>query len=357
VNKDRQTTIQINGHTYNAITGELITAATEPNQLPSKKIVPHNNGISIDGVILNNSATNMVKDLTTQTTLSRQPPSKSSQVHKTTSKSQTLKRDIVELPKAALINNSQAGNSFSNAKQMLANTVSGQRQARSQGFVRSKSIAKFSNNPIPEDMPDPDPIKPPAPAPKPLSLKEQLIAQKLAEMAASEAVIKPEKISLASKFKTRFINNRTTSILATSVAAVLVVGYVTFLNIPRMTLRLASSRAGFEAQLPGYSPSGFGFSGPVAYAPGQVTIQYASNTDDRLYTIVEKQTTWDSETLLDNFVNQEAELPPSVYHERGLVVYIYDGTNATWVNGGIWYTIDGDSALTSEQLLKIAASL
>ena len=139
-------------------------------------------------------------------------------------------------------------------------------------------------------------------------------------------------------------------------AAVLVVGYVTYLNIPRMTLRVASSRAGFEAQLPSYSPSGFKFSGPVAYAPGQVTLQYKSNTDERAYSILQKQTTWDSETLLDNFVSQETDLY-STYQERGLTVYIYDGSNATWVNGGIWYTVSGESLLTSEQILKIAASL
>jgi hypothetical protein len=135
------------------------------------------------------------------------------------------------------------------------------------------------------------------------------------------------------------------------------VGYITYINIPNMALRVASSRAGFAAHLPGYQPAGFGFNGPVAYQTGEITVSYGTPADDRKYTIVQKQSNWDSQTLLDH-IEPQAELYPATYQESGLTVYVYDGKVATWVNAGVWYTINNDtSQLTTEQMLKIAASL
>lgn len=123
-----------------------------------------------------------------------------------------------------------------------------------------------------------------------------------------------------------------------------------------MALRIASSRAGFQASLPGYSPSGFRFAGPVAYSDGVIELEYASNSDDRAYSLTQKESAWDSQSLLDNYVENRTD-DYLTFQERGLTVYVYDGSQATWVDRGIWYTIEGDSNLTTEQLLKIASSL
>src|SRR5665811_2332995 len=106
--------------------------------------------------------------------------------------------------------------------------------------------------------------------------------------------------------------------------------YITYLNIPNMAMRVAASRAGFEASMPGYNPNGFKFSGPIAYSPGQITIQFSSNTDEREYNITERQTAWDSQGLLDNFVKDEtgSASAHSTFRERGLTVYVYDGSKA-----------------------------
>ena len=84
-------------------------------------------------------------------------------------------------------------------------------------------------------------------------------------------------------------------------------GYVAYQNIPHMALRVAAQRAGFNASLPGYNPSGFGFSGPVSYSEGVVEVEYRSNSDDRTYKLIQKESTWDSQSLLDNYVTAHSD--------------------------------------------------
>ena len=139
-------------------------------------------------------------------------------------------------------------------------------------------------------------------------------------------------------------------------ATLLLVGYVTYLNLPNMALRVAASRAGFEASLPGYKPTGFKLDGPIAYAPGQIALNFSTSSDERSFQLTQRESTWDSQSLLDNFVVRENKRYIT-FQEQGLTIYVYDDSNATWVDGGIWYTIEGESLLSSEQLLKIASSL
>ena len=241
----------------------------------------------------------------------------------------------------------------------LAKRVSPARKKRAVAQSKSPSVGKFKAPvtkavgalPTPPDEVEAD-IAPMHHAPKQLSAKEQLIAERL---AATDNTAPPSgKRRIRDFFAKR---PRTVTILATGASVLLLVGYITYLNIPNMALRVAAARAGFEANMPGYRPNGFKFSGPISYSPGQITIKFDSNTDDRSYTITERETNWDSQSLLENFVKSETDLY-STFQERGLTVFIYDGSNAAWVNGGIWYTIAGDaSLLNSEQLLKIASSL
>ena len=60
--------------------------------------------------------------------------------------------------------------------------------------------------------------------------------------------------------------------------------------------------------------------------------------------------------LLDNYVSV-SNRDYQTKEEKGRTVYIYDDSNATWVDGGIWYQIEGDSSLSSDQLLNIVASM
>jgi hypothetical protein len=96
--------------------------------------------------------------------------------------------------------------------------------------------------------------------------------------------------------------------------------------------------------------------GPVQYSAGQITISYKSNSDDRNFQLVQRNSDWNSQSLLNNFVTREDE-KYLTYQDKGKTIYVYDGNNATWVSGGIWYQVEGKSSLSSDQLLKIASSL
>lgn len=162
-----------------------------------------------------------------------------------------------------------------------------------------------------------------------------------------------EKVSFWQKFGLR---QSYVSVAAITISVLLIVGYVTYLNIPNVAMRVAASRAGFDASLPAYTPDGFGFKGPIAYNSGQVVVDFSSHSDKRSYSVSQRESNWDSKSLLENAVKAESD-NYLTFQDRGLTIYVYDGSKASWVNRGIWYTIEGDSKLNTDQLLKIAASL
>lgn len=148
--------------------------------------------------------------------------------------------------------------------------------------------------------------------------------------------------------------SRVVSFGAATLAVLLLVGFVAYQNVPNIQMRLAATQAGFNAKLP-VTPSGFSMSGRIESAPGQITVNFRSNSDDRAYQITQKESDWTSTALLDNYVVAN-KLPYQTYEDKGKTIYIYDGSNATWVNGGVWYEIKGSSNLNSDQLVQIANS-
>ena len=121
-------------------------------------------------------------------------------------------------------------------------------------------------------------------------------------------------------------------------------------------MRVAATRAGFDAKMPGYSPSGFSFNGPINYTAGQVQISFKSNTDDRNYNVTQTASNWNSDALLANYILDE-EKQYQTYLDKGRTLYIYDGSNATWVDNGVWYQVEGESAMTTDQLIRLASSM
>jgi hypothetical protein len=136
----------------------------------------------------------------------------------------------------------------------------------------------------------------------------------------------------------------------------LMLGATAYLNAPALSLKVASVKAGFTAKLPGYRPTGFNF-GTLSYGKGNVTVSYADASDvNRRYDITQRQSNWDSQTLLTNFV-ESANKAYQTYQQAGRTVYLYGDNTATWVDSGIWYTVNGNSALSRDQILDLAGSL
>lgn len=187
--------------------------------------------------------------------------------------------------------------------------------------------------------------------------KEQLINQRLAEVPVEVPSDNQEQFNEHQHRVNKFFSRqpRMLSAVAGAFCVLLLVGYVTYLNMPAISMRVAASRAGFAATMPSYKPSGYSLHGPVAYSPGQITLNFASNTNTDSFNLTQKESNWDSQALLDNYVSKQTD-NYLTYQEKGLTVYMYDG-KASWVNGGVWYSVDGKAQLSSDQILKLATSM
>lgn len=153
----------------------------------------------------------------------------------------------------------------------------------------------------------------------------------------------------------RTLARRAVSSAGAVLAVILVAGFVTYHNIPNIKLQLASSRVGFEASMPKYRPAGFAV-GAMSYDVGNVAINYRSNSDDRTYTLTEKASNWDSQTLRDVYVVTTAGQAYQTVQAGGRTIYLF-AHNATWVNNGIWYEVQNNGHLSSKQLVNLASSL
>lgn len=180
-------------------------------------------------------------------------------------------------------------------------------------------------------------------------LKEALIKERLAEVETVEQQQKKDRRSL---FKRQ---PKLTTILSTSLAILLLGGYLTFINLPNISMRVAATRAGIAASFPSYKPDGYSFQGPITYAPGEVSINFKSNTNSSTFTLKQKTSNWDSQAVLDNYVTKQTE-NYLTYQEQGLTIYSFDN-KAAWVNGGLLYSLEGNAQLSSEQVLRLATSL
>ncbi len=134
-----------------------------------------------------------------------------------------------------------------------------------------------------------------------------------------------------------------------------IIGYFIYVNIPILSVKVASAQAGIDATFPEYRPDGYSLNGPVSYSDGQVTIAFKSNTNDSKFVINQSRSSWDS-TAVKNQVSKDSNGEFLTTTERGLTIYTYGG-NASWVNGGILYTITGDTSLSGDQIRRIATSL
>lgn len=149
--------------------------------------------------------------------------------------------------------------------------------------------------------------------------------------------------------------NKIANVATLSFAALLLVGFIAYNNAANIEMRIAATRSGVSAGMPGYSPAGFSAVHGIKSEPGKVTVGFKSNTSDKQFTVTQQASNWSSDSLLSNHV-LASKVPFQTYQDEGKTVYIYNNSNATWVNGGIWYKVDGDASLTSDQLLRIANS-
>lgn len=226
-------------------------------------------------------------------------------------------------------------------------------------IAKSDKISKFAPHPVSSPKPDitrqvahakpysPVKVTAPAVATKPKTSKELKDYLIEAQMASAQPNTKKPKAA-----KKRL---KSSSLVAASLAVMILGGYLSYINMPNVSVRVAAAQSGVNAEYPNYIPSGYRFDGPVAYSDGQVHLSFAANGGKLQYSITQQKSQWDSQALLDNYVASKSR-DYSINDSGGLTIYTYDN-GAAWVNRGVLYTIDGDAPLRTDQILRIAQSM
>lgn len=360
--------IELNGHKYDALTGTRLDNAT-PQAVQARK--QPSVGKNLDGFSRPSRSARQASSTFPTTKLHQQPQ-----------KSQTLMRKVVKKPATpAKIHAKAPATSPAATKRhtvpskVLAETVKPGRAIRANAIPKSNLISKFGQAaasiktevlPV-RDEPAHNATKP-THAPKAkatapiVNHAKQTIAQanpfqNAIDQSASHEQTKLKKARLHHRVARKLhVSPNIVSVTAVSLAVLIVGGLLAYQNMPELAMRVAATRAGLRASLPSYQPSGFAMAGPIKYQPGEVTVSYKSASDERSFNVIQKNSSWNSETLLENFV-AATKAPYQTFQSSGRTIYIYGDNKATWVDGGIWYNIDGQANLNSDQLLRIAGSL
>lgn len=305
----KDTIVTINGQQYDTLTGLPVTGASAT---PSKKITP------------------------------------AASIHNSLQRSKTLIRRVTKKPIP-----------ISNHKP--------KHPGQTMDIAHSSKVARFAPHPV---MSAPVVVSKPdlgvASHPM-LARTRKLQANRQAPARAvnkSSKEIKNEAITAAlakppvKQSRKHFFNKhpRAITIIVASIIVAFFAGYLTYVNLPTFSVRVAAASAGVSATYPQYVPDGYSLNGGPQWSDGQVTLNFVSNSGTSKYSLKQTKSSWDSPAVLDNIVRKQAGEQYITNQEQGLTIYTYAG-DAAWVNGGILYTINGNAPLSGDQIRHIATSM
>ena len=342
VDKKNRTTIQLNGQRYNAISGSPIN--------------------TIDGVIRKPVQNNYSQHLTTKN--NNQP--KTQTVHhihnleKKPTPSQTLMRQAVTKPTKStrLITKINTPiNQITNSPKIVPPTFVGninpRTATRARTYAKSPQIDRYGaavkTAPRPSISFNQQPIRPIEPA------KKDLYDLAIAKAKAHEQPPLTRK-ELKRLHPKHFFKGKALAYTAVVVMGLSLLGFGVYQNIPNLMAKVASIKAGFAVHLPGYKPSGFSLAS-VGYQPGTVQFAYNSNIDKRHFTLTEHSSNWDSATLVSSIVIPTQGHNYQKITVAGQSIYLYGKDQAAWVSNGIWYQVQGNSSLSTNQIIKLATTV
>lgn len=141
---------------------------------------------------------------------------------------------------------------------------------------------------------------------------------------------------------------------AVGLAVAILGGYLTYLTMPNLSVRLAAIQSGVNARYPGYRPSGYALSGPISFKQGEVQMKFAYAGGGQSYSLTQEKSSLDTAALKETITRDGDD--PQVTTANGLTIYRIH-SSAAWINSGILYRISGADVLSSEQITKIATSI
>jgi hypothetical protein len=171
-----------------------------------------------------------------------------------------------------------------------------------------------------------------------------------------ESYVDPKKAKKHAKHTAHHPAKRLARSGALALSALLIAGFIAYQNTANLTMRVAAHKAGFQANMPAFKPSGFAV-GKFTYGNGFVAVNFHSNSDSRAFSLTQQVSKWDSEALLKEFVSSAPGKSYQTLQASGRTIYTYGNNNATWVDHGVWFNVESDGSLSTSQLVDLAASM
>lgn len=358
--------IEINGYRYDAVTGQLIGSVKRvAHQFKKRTTEPIIDGVRHRAVKSKQLGKQLHKTARSvvQTRSTKHP---AQQVHQKPQRSHTLMRSAVTKPTADKHSQAEHQTGHNAARFSRAKTTG--QHAKVHRFAHTGSQSK---NPT-ASLVTGEVLRPQSKMASVIPSKSQAVAvtqpaanishqqlERLLDHALAKAdAHKQARRQTSSKLWGHFRRPRWLTVTLVLSVLVLLAGFFAWYNFPQLSMKIATMRAHINSSVPGYTPSGFSFKGPIRYNNGIVTLDFKANADkSREFSIKQQPSNWDSSSLASNAV--PSNKPVQTSRVKGNTIYIY-GENkkaATWVSNGIRYTIEDQANLNSDQLLKIAEGL
>jgi hypothetical protein len=227
-----------------------------------------------------------------------------------TQKSQTLMRKVVQKPAEPVKVHAKAvapaTQSAHTSQQPKFEALKPGRAIRANHVTQSNLISKFGKTPAPIKSAI-VPVKPAPPAPKsevsapapaanaPATAppvqppRKHNVFQNAIDNAHAHETPKVKKARVHHRIaKKLHVSPRVVTFSGMTLAVLAVGSLLAYQNMPEIAMRIASARSGLNANLPAYQPAGFSLAGPIKYNSGEVTLNYKSNSDNRAFDVVQK---------------------------------------------------------------------
>jgi len=346
--------IQINGRHYDAATGlPLVSADTQPNAKPtnSKKRAAENT---------------TAKTVKAKPRPARRSSAKPSAAHKP-EPAHTLMRQAVKKPLPGLKRRVKAQGDVDSLVGLTGATVvvnpsvdriDPKRLNRAKQVAQSQAISHFSAAvfdgrlaTLASSVADSTLVAAhqPVGAAKAVSGKPRTTAELLERAVQTATSHQQPAVKPARRHR-----RRQAGLVTAAALAILALAAFGGRGLTDVRLHAASAKAGFAASLPGYEPAGYSL-GQLTYSSGEVAANFHSNSSTASYSLTQKRTTWDSQTLVNSFVAPTDHNYQTI-SSGDLRIYLYDQHNATWLSDGLWYILQGNDSLSRQQLIQLATS-
>lgn len=380
----QKNTITINGRVYDTKSGMLISSGVNHNIVtPSQKNITqpalHATPRNVDGVVRKRGITHSLSNQPQprqkkkiSNKVSRKTPSEATTFHQKTEVPKTLMRHVVQKPVTQKTDPTTKAVSIivTQPAHKIIQTKHASIKSRQATVTKSSSIHKFFPKSqhnvtvktafIPVQSAPPEEKDLSAPAPNKLAPPIAHSSSRFLQSAKTTTLLEDGIRNASSHKNNKYSHKNSKNTLIKYVAsfsAVFILGlFFAYNNAPNFSMKMASKEAGFSASIPRYKPTGYSLKRSIQYQTGKVVVSYGSNLDEQKYSVTQIKTNMDPSSMISSYFGY-AKDKYITNIVKGRTIYIYNGHNATWIDGGIWYNIEGSAQLSNDQLLKIAASI